>query len=497
MRKCWMSALLALATVSCGVNDDGPSSRLVLGAVIDQTGNNSELSWLQAVRLATKQMNAALEAEGYPLNFRFRLASADSENDVNGGPDSRAIRRITEVVRDEGAAAVVIDSTQVSEEAAKLPYDADPSNDLPVPMQCSSCTGGSLLNATATDPDPVTQAARRNSQLWLTRTTMASTVLATITVRRMLEDYAITGGRAPGDSLKVAIYANTDSFGTAAANAVVTQLNTQVPADLLPRLKIERRNHENLNDITQIPFKSDMEALVNDFNEATGEQDGPPDYITIATFGRNAMACVDFYKRLERTTGGPGSLPPIHHFHNFRLQNNLVTLGELAEGQFGVSHIILEGAAGARFATDFQADTGLAPVYRDSIYYDNAATLLLGSFIAMVQTGATAETLEPSAIREFLRCTSAPAARSYTSICPGTETTFGATVTPGIDGFRTGIRAILASQPIDYSGASGPVDYDRLGNVVQQVAAYEVIDGQYRDIAKYDCLASPTCPQIE
>ena len=184
-----------------------------------------------------------------------------------------------------------------------------------------------------------------------------------------------------------------------------------------------------------------------------------------------------------------GKTTKVFHFQTFRFSNNLIALGARAEGEEGVSHVVIDGEAGAMFKRAFKSEYSVPPVYRDSIYYDNAATLMLATLMAQKDLPVALD-VNGAQIRDVLPCTSA--------ITP--ECTHGAIaepILPGVDGFRAAIRDIISSVPIDYIGASGPVDYDANRNVRQKVANYKVVNGQYVDQAVYDCVAGNDCPLVQ
>ena len=55
---------------------------------------------------------------------------------------------------------------------------------------------------------------------------------------------------------------------------------------------------------------------------------------------------------------------------------------------------------------------------------------------------------------------------------------------------------IAAGKPFDYQGASGPCDFDSRGDVVAQLARFQVRGGRFVDVERFDCLRDPSCPQV-
>lgn len=64
-----------------------------------------------------------------------------------------------------------------------------------------------------------------------------------------------------------------------------------------------------------------------------------------------------------------------------------------------------------------------------------------------------------------------------------------------IQGFALAVQTILGGGTINYDGASGPVDFDALGNVASKFAEFEVIGGEFVETTKYDCISDPSCPE--
>ena len=55
---------------------------------------------------------------------------------------------------------------------------------------------------------------------------------------------------------------------------------------------------------------------------------------------------------------------------------------------------------------------------------------------------------------------------------------------------------VSPNKPIDYEGASGPCDYDAHGDVVTQLARFQVRGSRFADVDRFDCTREPSCPQV-
>jgi len=73
----------------------------------------------------------------------------------------------------------------------------------------------------------------------------------------------------------------------------------------------------------------------------------------------------------------------------------------------------------------------------------------------------------------------------------------GEGVGAGAAGVSRAVELIAAGKAIDYQGASGPCNYDPQGDIVAQLARFQVRDGRFVDVDKFDCLKDPWCPQVQ
>src|SRR5262249_15289072 len=65
----------------------------------------------------------------------------------------------------------------------------------------------------------------------------------------------------------------------------------------------------------------------------------------------------------------------------------------------------------------------------------------------------------------------------------------------GADQMEIAIKRILAGQPINYEGASGPVDFNAEGDVVTNIVHWVVKNRQFQEVEVFDCVSDPaTCP---
>jgi ABC-type branched-subunit amino acid transport system substrate-binding protein len=432
-------------------------SVVVLGQDIDRTGSMATPSWANSIRLAVNTANAALKREGRAL--RFEVAEANS-----GNSPEQARTEALELVKQQGAKAIITDSSQDDIAVNALAYDGDPSHELGVPVVCIACTTPDINNPEAQDGDPVKQAALRNLKGWNFRTTMSSVYQVPVLVRMLLAS-------SRGDRFKVSIYASDDPYGRGFSDALKSGLLRARSGAL-----IEQGYHDVRVNPAEYDWATDVAKAIDKHNESTGKNDGPPDAVVEITFPKFAIG---FTKAFLAS----GSKVRLVHTHNFRAARVLETLKGVVEGQEGTSQAVLgEGASAQVFAEDLKALTGQLPAFRDSGAYDAATTLMLAAMLAVQQNHlADPSQVTGAQIRDAMQGINAP---------------YGETVNAGMEGFARALQLIAAGKKIDYQGASGPCDYDAHGDVVTQLARFQVRGGRFTDLERFDCVRDASCPPV-
>lgn len=458
--------------LACGPTKP-PATALPLGAVIDRTGPRATASWSKAVTLAADLANKGLANSAQYHGIQFEIALADSASDP-----PLAVSRGQDLVRTSGAKALITDGSEDDIALNMLGYDSDTTNDLNVPIVCMACTSPSINSPTSTSSDPVRQAALRNGNKWNFRSLMNSTPQAKVLMQ-------IASGRkgtgvVPGDvnndgKFKVAVYYSNDSFGIGFLQALkgAAAALALTPAAIVEELPFDPKlNPDTYN------WNDDITTLTDNVNTTdpnNPEADGKPDLIIDVAPPQFSAALMKVY-----FTGG--FVIPFLHTHNFRSISVLQQIGSALAGQEGTSHVLLDNdVSGQIFSGELTAaQHGIAPAFEDSHSFDAATALMLASLIAMKNNGLTDPTLVTGTqIRDALPMTSTPA---------------GTVVHTGDAEFTKAADLIAAGKPINYEGASGPMDFDANGNVLNRIALWKVLGGTFTDIAKYDCITSASCP---
>ena len=424
-------------------------------------------------------MNAALVAAGH-TDISFQVVVSDSRNDP-----PTAVARSTALVRQQGAKALVLDTSQNTIAVNSLAYDSDPTNDLSVPTQCSSCTSGSINNPTATNADPVQQLALRNSQKWQFRNIMASSLSALVIDRDLLK-LGTAAADVNGDGkVKIAFYNSDEAFGNSSVSDAIKY------AQLLqtnPPLLYEQHKFPSTANLNSYDWAADMELLTNNFNERTNTSDGVPDFIVVPTFAQYYIPILKTWQ----ISGFNQRVPRIACFANLRTQSAVNALGTYGVGIEGISTIsITANPSGDIFAQEVMDSMQRTPSFREADFYDNALTMLLGAWRA-AQTLPDPTAVTGAQIRDAM---------------PGLADLSAMIVRPGVASLTTAVQALDAGATINYEGASGPIDYDANQNVKNQLSHYRIVENELiADLETYDCIkvsdastlaaAQKACPRV-
>jgi len=466
MKRAGEIAAAWLLVFSAGCKQEAPKVATVkIGQVLDRTGSIATPSWFDAVRLAVGTANQALKRAGRS-ELRFATVEANSGN----APDMARAGAL-ELVKKQGAKALITDSSQDDIGINMLAYDGDPAHALEVPVVCMACTSPNINNPAAVDGDAVKQSALRNSKGWNFRTTLSDAYQARV-VAHVLTSSG-TRGDANGDGrFKLAIYASDDPYGRGFSDSLkrdVMQLN--------PDATVEQLYHDVKAVPTEYPWSADVAKLTDTRNENTGKNDGAPDAVVTISFPK-------FEINFTRAYLASRAKVRLVHTHNFRAARVLEALSTAVEGQEGTSQAVLGDSNSARvFSEDLKELTGQLPAFRDAAAYDAAMTVMLASLWALKQHNLQdAEQLTGAMIRDGMRAI---------------NDRKGEPVEAGINGFARAAWLISAGKAIDYGGASGPCDFDAHGNVVTQLARFRVNGGRFEDVQKFDCVSDRECPPIE
>jgi branched-chain amino acid transport system substrate-binding protein len=454
--------------ISCNPASRAPvapkTAVFVIGQVIDRTGSIATPSWGESIRLAVSDANQALKQSGKAV--RFEIAEANS-----GNSPEMARAGALQLVKQQNAKAIVTDSSQDDIAVNMLNYDGDASHQLDVPIVCMACTAPEINDPGVQDADPVTQAALRNGKRWNFRTAMSSAYQAQVLVQMLVSGER--KGDVNGDGkLKLSIYASDDPYGHGFSDAIRADVLRARPGGI-----VEQVFHDVKANPAQYDWAADVAKVTDSKSQATGKMDGKPDAVVEITFPKFSAGFTKAYL-------ASGSKARLVHTHNFRAARIIETLKGAVEGQEGTSQVVLgEGSSGQIFAEELQGTTGQPPAFRDAPAYDAAMAVMLASMAAAEQRHLNDPGMLTGAeIRDAMRAINAPS---------------GERIEAGPAGFLRALQIIATGRSINYHGASGPCDFDEHGNVVAELARFQVQGGRFVDVDRFDCVKDPACPQVQ
>lgn len=461
------AALLAVALLACSNKEDGG---VLIGAVIDTSGSTAQPFWPEAVGLAVEHANAALESSEHS-GLRFRLRLADSAN------DRTVALAQAQALKEAGATALVVDTTENLVALMETNFDFTLENDVRLPMVCMACTSSDLGSPTAINSSPAQQRALRNELRLAFRTVTGSRNLARLLLRHYVEALPRNGDVNGDGQQKIGVASMNDLDG----QSFFSDLKT-ASTEISPGIRIEKIRHERGTNVDAHDWYHDLLRLTDDRNDALfGAADGQPDALMDGTYSMYAAALSRAYFEAGESIG---RIPYIHN-HFWRSDATLLKLSPYElEGAEGISYASLDNCrgSGAVFAAAFQDRTGRAPGLMHANAYDATMTVLLGTVAAMHRFAIEdAEVLTPTQLRDGIQSINDKSAAALK-------------VGAGEDGFAAALMALRAGVPVDYQGASGPVDFDEYGNVTGNFIRYRVEEGRFVKVETFDCVADANCP---
>jgi hypothetical protein len=224
-------------------------------------------------------------------------------------------------------------------------------------------------------------------------------------------------------------------------------------------------------DVDSYDFGADLAAIQD--NKTDQIVDVFPDYVLSFLLSQVNTSFV-------RTARNAGFTLPVLFANTSRIQTTINTLGNQSNGMSGISQVYVQpGPSADLFRSAYESQYGVAAPYRTANFYD--AAILIG--LAIVKATATLD--DPTAV------TGEAVRDALWEVMQGG----GEPITAGPEELARAIDLLLKGTPVDYSGASGPLDIDGLGNVRQNLARWEVVDREFVDKEIYNCIADDDCKQ--
>jgi hypothetical protein len=456
---------LLCGVVACS-EEAQPSKIVEIGAVIDV--GTAFPTAANVISLAESQMNQALRKSSYK-SLQFKIPVADGQQSL-----AIALPLAAAQVK-AGAKAIVTSFSSIGTGFNKTHYDADTTNDLNVPIMCLNCTNPKINDPAASGVDAIETASFRNEKRWMfqgTQNQLPVTRLVADTLRRA----GPNGGDVNGDGVfKISGQFIDDSPGLAQRDEIKNFAadTTVYPPPALP-LSYEALLYKRGIDPASYNWNDHVTKLTDNKNEITGATDGYPDLVVM--FDEPSLGGTTIIRNLRQMAPNLR----IVGSHSYVSETILAGLGSFADGLECVSFLLADGESGLKFTSDLMATSGLEPTFRDAHYYDGAVVFMLA--VAIAAASVEDPTLvTPEQVRDAVMKVSDPA---------------GTVVRPGLAGLTEAIELIKAGKPINYEGASGPVNFTSQQTVRGRLAHFVVEKGKYVVRGQYDCVASEACPLI-
>jgi len=447
-------------------NAGGKQITISIGAFVALTGSSGDLNFQYAGQLATQDMNAALAAgpAGKHINFDVEM-----RDDASSTPTALGL---VPAFVGLGVKALVSDSMSgIATAVNAMNYDV--TQPLGLPITCAACTSGSINDPNATNSDPSLQAGYQDLDNWLRRTTISNVGVSDIQLRDLMSRGPNHDGDANGNGVvNIGVIQSNDTLGL----ATLATFPTAIP------LVRQWQGLTTAPAVTTYPVLYDPTLDPNSYNYAADLAKVMAQAPLDALWDGGQPAQMEGYAVAYHNGG---YTIPMTNMGSFLRDATLQALGGNGEGQEAVNNVIVaNNASGAVFASEFEASSGSKPAGYDSSVYDAYIVTMLAILKAALPL-ADPSTVAPADVRTALDQLNVPT---------------GEVIRTGTAEFTKAIAAIAAGHDINYEGASGPVDFDSVGNVRGDLATYRIVNGQFSLVEEYDCInhtADWNCPVVQ
>jgi hypothetical protein len=457
----WVLGVVGMLMVGAcsGGESKKPAKIIMIPALAPISGEHKNENWRGAYELAVAQMNEALAGESVTFELDIR----------DDGNSTATAKGLVEEFFRKAAPVIVTDTSGVTVEANKLNYD--PEQTVRIPILCGSCTAATINKADYTKDNAAAFEVEATADLgnFIRRTTITDAGRLKATLQEILVRGPNQDGDMNGDGITklVVIDPNTTPV-------YLPQLKSIAPTVHNNPTMLRYENVLLVQDSpTSHDFSKDFTVASNSMNETTGEIDGPPDYYLSFAAPTYMTGLVTAYE-----VGGYDSVSIIQG-SSFIRTSILQALGTYAEGHESTSNELwTSDASGQVFAAEFEKKMKFQPAGYDSAFYDAMVLALLGVLKAALPL------TDPSKV------TSAEVQMALDQL----NAPEGQKIYTGSAEFKKAIAAIRKGEAMNYEGASGPCDWDAVGNVVGRIAHIKVEGGRWVQKRLFDCVKDPTCP---
>jgi hypothetical protein len=449
-----LHTLRALALLAVPLACAGPDDRAVevtpqaattgqtfkIGVLVDGA-SPARANFTAAALLAERQIEEALSQSG--IHDRFDVVVAPY---AAGQAQNTAI----DLVNNQGALGVVSDISGNTAAVNRLNYQAGSPATRKFPVTCYQCSSAFFNDPAQTDlgfADP---------DNWLFRTFFNATFESAVQVQLVLHRPA--GGDFDGDGhLKIVVY--YDAFHLSAA--------TTMPG-ILDGLHAGSHSVELIAKTLPSTPATRAAELAAIFDSDDGHA---PDAVYLAFLPQNATESLSDYTAFAFSPKPPAQANNGVR-RNFLLPSLLGAGGEGLEGSSVLA--VSDSPSGALFNSAFVAAAGQAPELTASYLYDAVVAQAVA-----IGTARASGAVTPELIRASFPAINDPA---------------GTVIRPSVKDFKTAAKRIQKHRPIDYDGASSPLDLTPEGEMYPALVHWKIQGGQFVELERYLCdPAHPSC----
>jgi hypothetical protein len=465
------SALVMAMVFGCGGGTEAEVDYkfVPLGVVVDTTGPLAMPTMDETLTLAMDRVNAGLrKAKFKDMQFSYQVYDDSKDNAMVA--QERAQQAVA-----EGAKALITDANTATIAISTLKYQAVEGacveSEIPkVPVLCQLCSTAAVNDPNATDPDPARQCALRDTAGWNFVASVSQKFLAPVTARVGLKLAMAAKGctTLAGCSLKFGVYAIDNNFGRGGSTGSINELK-KLNVGNAATMTFETVFQPPGVDLNSYDYDADLAALTDD------DVSGPPDLLLATLTPDFEIAFTRAYGLAFPANSGAAKLL---HSTAFQAKTTTETLGELANDHEVITGTVRDGEAGEELAALVEEKYGYQPQKREVVLFDSSLLMMLATIHAVQANGL----LDPSEvtgamIRDSMHAVNDPD---------------GTLVTPGTD-IADVVALIVAGTPINYQGASGPLDIgsdpNANGRVIQRISHLRIENEQWVQLDQYDCVA--------
>lgn len=430
------------ASVASWALSTAASASVVKVGVLVDAASPAKANFTAAAMLAESQINQGLASAGIPHRLAVLVTPYDS---------GQAQNQAVDLINNQGVVAMVTDTDASTADVNRLNYDLASPAVRKVTVTCYQCSSPGFNDAFQTDlgvSDP---------DNWLYRTyynaSFETAVQVQLTLHRAVVDFN------HDHFLKIVVYFDfphlQQAFGM---QGVLDQLYTGPHAIETVFKAVPSTPETRAAELAQI-FDTDPDGH-------------RPDAVYLALQPGVFLEALADYRAFALSPKPPAQTDGSNR-RNFGLPEILAAGGQSLEGSSVLA--VASSPSGTLFKNAFKAATGKDPELTASFLYDAVVAQAIAIGVA-----ASNDILTPDGLRGSF---------------PAVNTPGGKVIRPQPSDFKLAATRIKNHQPIDYDGASSPLELDpATGEMYPDLVHWKIQSGKFVEAETYRCdPATPNC----